>query len=112
MPKPLTASERKKLNQSAQDITQASKQSGKGIAVNQTPTFQAITKKGTKIRIARAFSKAVSSGEIQGVRMSGRTKANHVLYSATGGGAGGTAAEGDTSKAPAKKGFWARLFGG
>ena len=109
MPKPLTASERKKLNQIAQDITRASKQSGEGVAVNQTPTFQGIAAKGIKIRIARAFSKAVTSGEMQGIKVAGRTKANHVLYSASGSGASGTAAGGGTKKQ--SKGFLGRLFG-
>ena len=104
MPKPLTAGERKKVDQIANEITHATKQSGKGIAVNQTPTFQDITAKGAKIRIARAFAKSVNSGEIKGMKVAGRTKANHVLYSTSSGAGGGPRAE--------KKGILARLFGG
>lgn len=108
MAKPLTPAKLKKIDAIADDIARSSKQTGKPMPVNQTPTFQAISRKGTKIQIARAFSKAVNSGEIQGIKVAGRTKANHVLYS-TSGGAGGTAA---SANATIKKGFLARLFGG
>ena len=106
----LTPAKLKKLDAIAREIAEASKQSGKGVAVNQTPTFQKISKKGTKIQIARAFSKAVNAGEIQGLKVAGRTKANHVLYSSASGAASGTAAGGGANRQ--SKGWLARLFGG
>ena len=106
MSKPLSDGHRKKIDSIAKEIISISRRSGP-IAVNQTPTFQAISRKGTKIKLARAFSRMVNAGEINGVVYHSKTAANHSRYSAAG--VGGAAAGSGTKF---RKGFWQRLFGG
>ena len=101
----LTPGEKAKITKIASEIAKATR-SGPPVTINQTASFSGIRKKGTKIRIARAFSRAVSSGELKEIRKVGTTAANHAVYAA-GGGAGRKVDGGG-----ARKGFFAKIFGG
>ena len=77
MPKPLTPGQKKKLGAIAKEIIKSSNATGGPVAVNQMATFQAIPRKGTKIRLARAFATQVKAGEIEGIRIAGKSPENH-----------------------------------
>ena len=105
MAKALTSGEQAKIDKIVEEIVQATR-SGPPVSLAGTTTFSRIKSKGERIRLSRAISTMIKSGEINTVSLVSKNSMNHALYSA-GRGPGRSAGIGAKAK---KKGFWASLW--